>query len=130
MVLSKDVGDHSMIRKEALEFAKGCWEGKVWLQDLYFSEGAESKNLCAELIVELDLPEEKKPILYKLVDAALTDALYRLLLGLDGSMSIGKLTQQPYTITNASGEVISECGDLEAAAYLYFHKNPNEQCAK
>jgi hypothetical protein len=128
MVLSKDAGDYSFIKKEAMEFAKSWWEHKAWLQDLYFSKNDKQKeNLCAALIADLDLAEDKKPILYKLLDTALTDALYTTLLGLDGSMPFGGSMQQVYKITNENGEIISECGDLEAAAYYYFYKNPNEQ---
>jgi hypothetical protein len=128
MALSKDVGDYSIIKKEAMEFAKSWWEHKAWLQDLYFSEKYQTDNgLCRKLIAELDLPDDKKTVLETLLDIALTDALYTALLGLDGSMAFGNSMQQIYKITNESGETISDCGDLEAAAYYYFHKLPNER---
>ena len=54
------------------------------------------------------------------IDTLLTDVFYSLLLGLDGESSIGN-TQQTYKIYDEEGNLISDCGELEASAYEYFH---------
>ncbi len=57
-----------------------------------------------------------------LVDVILTDTFYTLLLGLDGSASIGD-SQEAYRILDEQGELVSDCGDLEAEAYEHFHED-------
>ena len=58
--------------------------------------------------------------LWGALDAALTDILYTLLLGLDGSAQLGGV-QETFRIYDEAGSLISDCGDLEAAAYEQFH---------
>ena len=45
---------------------------------------------------------------------------YSVLLGLDGESSIGD-TQQTYKIYDKEGYLISDCGELKASVYEYFH---------
>jgi len=52
----------------------------------------------------------------------LTDSFYTLLLGLDGSASIGD-SQKSFKIYDDENNLISEGGDLERFAYEYFHEN-------
>ena len=54
-----------------------------------------------------------------IVDGVLTDVFYTLLLGLDGSGSIGGI-QQTYKVYGEDGELISDCGDIEAEAAEAF----------
>jgi hypothetical protein len=49
----------------------------------------------------------------------LTDTFYTLLLGLDGSASIGGI-QQTYKIYGEDGKLISDCGEIEAEAAEAF----------
>jgi hypothetical protein len=56
----------------------------------------------------------------EVLDAALTDTMYSLLLGLDGAASIGG-DQQAYKIQDEDGNLLSTCGELEAAAHKVFH---------
>ena len=58
--------------------------------------------------------------LKEVIDTLLTDIFYSILLGLDGERSIGN-TQQTYKIYDEEGNLISDCGELEASAYEYFH---------
>ena len=44
---------------------------------------------------------------------------YTLLLGLDGEASLGN-TQITYKLYDENGNLLNECGELEAAAYRYF----------
>ena len=48
------------------------------------------------------------------------DTLYSILLGLDGSASIGD-SQESFKIFDEDNNLISEGGDLEGLAYEYFH---------
>ena len=66
--------------------------------------------------------EEK---LKEVIDTLLTDVFYTVLLGLDGESSIGD-TQQTYKIYDEEGSLISDCGELEASAYEYFHERKYE----
>ena len=50
---------------------------------------------------------------------------YPVLLGLDGESSIGNI-QQTYKIYDEEGSLISDCGELEASAYEYFHERKYE----
>jgi hypothetical protein len=56
------------------------------------------------------------------VDGVLTDAFYTLLLGLDGSASIGGV-QQCYDLRDESGDKITGDGELEAAAFTHFQES-------
>ena len=58
--------------------------------------------------------------LKEVIDTLLTDIFYSILLGLDGERSIGNI-QQTYKIYDEEGNLISDCGELEASAYEYFH---------
>ncbi|MCL2678582.1 MAG: hypothetical protein FWE85_05980 [Clostridiales bacterium] len=116
-------------RKEAYEFAKACWEEKEGLLNNYFerpdSLHPEFISAVELLINELNLPEEKMELLKKILDTALTDAFYTLLMALDGCAGLGNSMQQAYQIIgDEDGALISECGDLEEAAYIWFHETP------
>lgn len=66
---------------------------------------------------EVGLPDEQLQQFKNAVDGILTDAMYTLLLGLDGATAIGNV-QQPYVISTANGEVISNGnGELEIEAW-------------
>ena len=67
--------------------------------------------------------EEK---LKEVIDTLLTDVFYSVLLGLDGENSIGN-TQHTYKIYDEEGNLISDCGELEASAYQYFHGSKYEE---
>lgn len=54
----------------------------------------------------------------------MTDTFYTILLGLDGSASIGD-SQESFKIFDEDNNLISGSGDLEGFAYEYFHENNN-----
>ena len=81
------------------------------LLETFFSE-----SCYMPLIRELQLNNSKIASLKEIVDLMLTDTLYTLLMGLDGEANIGGV-QQTYKIYDENGDLISECGELEAAAY-------------
>ena len=64
--------------------------------------------------------------LKEVIDTLLTDIFYSVLLGLDGENSIGN-THQTYKIYDEEGNLISNCGELEASAYEYFHGGKYEE---
>ncbi len=55
------------------------------------------------------------------LDVLATDAMYTLLLGLDGSAALGG-DQRHYTVLDEDGSVIADEGDLEAGAHAWFHE--------
>ena len=73
-----------------------------------------SKTLVSKLINDLKLNHEQKPIMGEIVDELLTDAFYTTLMGLDGEANIGGI-QQTYKIYDEDNNLISNCGDIEAA---------------
>lgn len=64
----------------------------------------------------LALTAQQKAQVLAVIDGALTDQLYSLLLGLDGAASIGD-EQHDFALYNEAGEAISGSGELEAQAY-------------
>ena len=71
------------------------------------------------------LDDTQQEQLKEVIDTLLTDVFYSILLGLDGEHSIGN-TQQTYKIYDKEGSLISDCGELEASAYEYFHERKYE----
>jgi hypothetical protein len=81
------------------------------------------KTAVGGYIQTLNLSLEQTNIMSSLLDQALTDAFYTILLGLDGCCSIGNAMQQNYHIQSEDGSDIS-CGggEIEALAYAHFQK--------
>jgi hypothetical protein len=94
-----------------------CWkrEKEALLRDFL----DEKTTAVAIQIAELNLTPEQFHQLTRVLDAVLTDTMYTLLLGLDGSASIGDV-QQTYRIRGEDGQLISDCGDIEAEAGRQF----------
>jgi len=74
----------------------------------------------------MKLSPEQTQQLREMLGVFTTDALYTLLLGLDGSAALGG-DQRHYTLLDEDGSVIAEEGDLEAAAYAWFHESRSSQ---
>jgi hypothetical protein len=89
-------------------------------KDSYLSSLRQSDGLAARQIQEIGLSFEQHEKLWGALDTALTDVLYTLLLGLDGSAQIGGV-QETFQIRDEAGNLISNCGEIEAAAYEQFH---------
>lgn len=81
--------------------------------------GATSSTLVATRIRNLNLSGAQRKQVVEIIDAVLTDAFYTLLLGLDGSASIGGV-QQAYKIYGEDGKLISDGGEIEAEAAEAF----------
>ncbi len=104
---------------DAKTFAANWAKQKDELIDEFLSP--ESECHVQELIGGLRLDSTQLAQLRSVLDAALTDTMYGLLLGLDGEASIGG-DQRTYRIIDADNEeLIADEGELEAAAYESFH---------
>lgn len=99
------------------EFVKAFYNEKQYSLKEYLSEN--SKTEVGELIKSLNLDEQQFEILKKIFDGLFTDVFYSILLGLDGSASIGGI-QEVYDLKDENGNQLS--GEIEGYAYEYFHR--------
>ncbi|MBI1891266.1 MAG: hypothetical protein HYS18_11500 [Burkholderiales bacterium] len=104
----------------AEEFVESWRREKEILLRSFMSESGSS--FVAAKIRSMDLSEDQLAEMRSVLDAALTDTMYTLLLGLDGAASIGDI-QQTYKILDEDGRLISESGDIESEAWRQFHGN-------
>lgn len=103
----------------ANDFAE-CWKKeRDYLLELY-SSGQEETAVSA-LIDRMALSSEQKEQMKQVLGQVLTDTFYTLLLGLDGSASIGGV-QETFKIYDEEDNLISDCGELEAKAWEQFHE--------
>jgi hypothetical protein len=83
----------------------------------------EPASEVGALLAQAGLDSRQRESVHAALDAALTDAFYTILLGLDGAASIGGI-QQRYRIEDESGAIVSEGnGELEGAAYEAFQQD-------
>ncbi|ADL52156.1 hypothetical protein [Clostridium cellulovorans] len=57
-----------------------------------------------------------------IINTVITDAMYTILLGLDGEATIGNV-QQTYKLYDEDDCEITNSGEIEQYAYEYFHEN-------
>lgn len=100
------------------EFVKGFYKEKQDFLTEYLSENPESE--VGQLIKTLNLTDQQTEIMKKIMNGALTDIFYTILLGLDGCASIGG-TQELYDLKDENGNQLS--GEIEGFAYEYFHES-------
>jgi hypothetical protein len=100
---------------DAKEFV-ASWksEKSSYLQLLKSDDLLVSKQIAALGLTPIQLEQ-----LWVLLDTVLTDTMYTLLLGLDGSASIGG-TQHAFQIRDESGNIVAASGALEDQAYEQF----------
>ena len=84
-----------------------------------------AKNFYIEKLNFLKSCFEEHPKHPSAVNVKIKEMFYSVLLGLDGEHSIGNI-QQTYKIYDQEGSLISDCGELEASAYEYFHERKYE----
>lgn len=84
--------------------------------------GDVGATLVSQKISLMGLSDQQVVALREVLDTALTDAFYTLLLGLDGAASIGT-AQHNYQVLDENGLVICGEGEVEAEAYAQFHKD-------
>jgi hypothetical protein len=102
------------------EFAKNFYIEKLNFLKFCFEEQPKYPNAVNAKIKEMVLDSTQQEQLKEVIDTLLTDVFYSVLLGLDGENSIGDI-QQTYKIYDQDDNLISDCGELEASAYEYFH---------
>ncbi len=78
---------------------------------------ADSGSAVAAKVRGLGLSAEHLEGVRGVLDLALRDTMYSLLLGLDGAASIGD-SQEQFTIAGEDGVVIE---DIESEAWEFFH---------
>lgn len=104
------------------EFVRNFYIERKRIFDRSFEFEQELRSYVSIKIQDLNLDKEQTEKLKHIVSALLTDTYYGVLLGLDGSASIGK-SQEAFAITGEDGKIISECGEIEAEAYAIFCAN-------
>ena len=100
------------------EFVKAFYTEKQNFLKEYISENSETE--VGELIKSLNLTDQQNEIMKKVLDSSFTDIFYTILLGLDGSASIGGI-QEMYDLKDENGNQLS--GEIEGFAYEYFHES-------
>ena len=107
------------------EFAKNFYIEKLNFLKSCFEEQPKYPSAVNTKIKEMALDDTQQEQLKEVIDTLLTDVFYSVLLGLDGEHSIGNI-QQTYKIYDEDNNLISDCGELEASAYEYFHERKYE----
>ncbi|MFY7845432.1 hypothetical protein [Chryseobacterium gambrini] len=102
------------------EFVKNFHQEKENILNSCFDRESEYRTLVSVKIEQLNLDFEQTEKFKEVISDLLTDTFYTILLGLDGSASIGN-SQQSFKIYDEENNLISEEGDLEGFAYKYFH---------
>lgn len=108
------------------EFVKSFYTEKQSALKEYLSESPKSE--VGHLIKSLNLTDQQKEIMKKIMDGTLTDIFYTILLGLDGCNPIGNSIQQQFTILDENKNQVcgrEQSGEVEAFAYEYFQENKN-----
>ncbi len=100
------------------EFVKAFYIEKQDFLKEYLSKNPES--VVGQLIKSLKLTEQQTKIMEKIMNNSLTDVFYTILMGLDGSASIGGI-QESYDLKDGKGNRLS--GDIEGHVYEYFQEN-------
>lgn len=99
------------------EFVANFKKEKDYSLELYTSDTEETT--VSELIKKMNLSDTQEVLMHDVIDNILNDTFYTILLGLDGSASIGGI-QHTYKIHDEDGNIISNCGELEAEAWVGF----------
>ncbi|HWJ29327.1 MAG TPA: hypothetical protein VNS32_22495 [Flavisolibacter sp.] len=99
------------------DFVKGFYLEKEKLLKIYFSP--DPKTQVGLDINSLNPTKEQKAKLKSILDGALTDMCYTILLGLDGEAQIGGI-QEMYRLYDENGNELTD-DEIEGYAWEYFH---------
>lgn len=103
------------------DFVRSFKSQKDEMLAIYFSEHS---GAIGAHIGTMRLSAEQSETMRKLLDQALTDAFYSILLGLDGCARIGNAEQQSFQIQSENGSIVCRGdGQIEALAYKYFQED-------
>lgn len=104
------------------EFVKNFYQEKQNILNSSFDTQSEYRTIVSIKIEDLNLDKLQTEKLKEIISHLLTDSFYTILLGLDGSASIGD-NQESFKIYDKEDNLISEGGDLEGLTYEYFHEH-------
>lgn len=103
----------------AEDFVRNFKVEKDRLLMMYLSDSNETA--VQTHIRSMKLSFQQSDAMQKVLDQALTDAFYTVLLGLDGCARLGNAAQQNFKIQAEDGsDICCEAGDIETLAYEYF----------
>lgn len=102
------------------EFVELFYREKNDMKKLYFNDLKDTE--VGMKIDKLGLSSEQLEKMESIIDAVLTDAMYTILLGLDGEATIGS-TQQAYKLFDEQGDELTGSGEIEQYAYEYFQED-------
>ena len=97
------------------EFVQEFKELKEYIQKGYFSKGSDISRI--DRLINAHFDQDQIELTKEIVSEALTDALYTVLLGLDGCASIGH-NQVLYKLQDEEGNIIT--GEIEGYAWEQF----------
>ena len=108
------------------DFVRSFKVQKEEMLEIYFSESpTAAKSSVAHVgtyVRSLRLNAEQSQTMRKILDMALTDAFYSILLGFDGCARIGNMEQQSFQVRSEDGSLVCRGdGKLEGIAYECFH---------
>ena len=106
------------------EFARGVAAQRDTALEIYFKDPPTTAVGMQIKALKLNAPQ--MTAFRRILSDAMTDMCYALLLGLDGSASIGDLTQQQFQLADEEGNVLTG-GELEVAAWEVFHGEEEQQ---
>lgn len=111
----------------ATELATACYQEKEKQLTKYMSK---ADTMVGAIREKMKLSEEQLKMLYELMDTALTDTYLTLFYALEGETCLGNRPQEMFKLYNEAGTLISDCGELEAAAYeAFYEKNETDSRA-
>ena len=101
------------------DFVQLFWQEKCDAVSTY--RNAQAGSAVAAQIAAMGLNAAQLDQMHAVINTALTDTYYTILLALDGCASLGGV-QQNYLVKDANGDIVcSGDGELEASAFEYFH---------
>ena len=100
------------------EFVKAFYTEKQDFLKEYLADKTETE--VGQLIKSLNLTEQQTEIMKKVLDSSFTDIFYSILLGIEGSASIGRI-QGRYNLKDENGNQLND-GDIGGYAYEYFQE--------
>jgi hypothetical protein len=105
------------------DFVRGFRQQKDEMLQMYFADTSDASVVSVGThIRSMRLSVEQSETMRKLLDQALTDAFYSMLLAFDGCARIGSLQQQSFQIQSEDGSLVCRGdGEVEGLAYEYFH---------
>jgi len=104
----------------AKEFVELFYTEKDNMIKQYFNNSKDTE--VGLKIDSLGLTTEQMKIMQSIIDTALTDTMYTILLGLDGEASIGNV-QETYKLCDNNEHELTNSGEIEQYAYEYFQES-------